>query len=92
MNYIDSGCTGMIVDCWLWVKKLKSARIICWPRDSTLRPTPEARIWYHSGAAGIDITINLWWHEPDKYRAINFFFLYKLTFDWISPCFLHQAD
>ena len=39
------------------VKKMKIARIICWPRDSTLRPTPEARIWYHSGlTAGIDMT------------------------------------
>jgi len=57
---INSGYTGIIVDCWLLtveggVKKMEIARIICWPPDSTLRPTPEARIWYHSGAAGIDM-------------------------------------
>jgi hypothetical protein len=52
---------SVIVDFWLLtvdgrVKKMKIARIICWPLDSTLRPTVEARIWYHSGlTAGIDI-------------------------------------
>jgi hypothetical protein len=35
---------------------MKIARIIFWQLDSTLRPTPEARILYHSGAAGIDIS------------------------------------
>jgi len=35
---------------------MKIARIICWQLDATLRPTPQARIWYHSGAAGIDIS------------------------------------
>ena len=36
---------------------MKIARIIYWPPDSTLRPTFQARIWYHSGrTAGIDIT------------------------------------
>jgi hypothetical protein len=35
---------------------MKIARIICWQLDSTLRPTFEARIGYHSGlTAGIDI-------------------------------------
>ena len=52
---------SLLVDCWLLtveggVKKMKIARIICWLRDSTLRPTFGARIWYHSGlTAGIDI-------------------------------------
>ena len=41
---IDSGATGIIVDCWLLtveggVKKMKIARIICCELDSTLRPT-----------------------------------------------------
>ena len=36
---------------------MKIARIISCELDSTLRRTPEARIWYHSGlTAGIDIT------------------------------------
>ncbi|MEG4120749.1 hypothetical protein QUA43_25175 [Microcoleus sp. N9_B4] len=34
---------------------MKIARIICWQLDSTFRPTCEARILYHSGAARIDI-------------------------------------
>ncbi len=58
---IDSGCTVaacwlLTVDCWLGVKKMKIARIICCELDSNLRPTFEARIWYHSGSkAGIDM-------------------------------------
>jgi len=28
---------------------MKIAGYICWPLDSTLRPTFSARIWYHSG-------------------------------------------
>jgi len=61
-NNIDSGCTVRIVDCWLLtvdgrVKKMKIALIICCDLDESLRPTFEARIWYHSGmTAGIDIT------------------------------------
>ena len=45
----------LTVDCWLWVKKMKIARIIsCDWFDST--SDDEARIWYHSGCAGIDVT------------------------------------
>jgi len=33
----------LLVDCWLWVKKMKNCAGICWPRDSTLRPTIAAR-------------------------------------------------
>jgi hypothetical protein len=41
------------------VKKMKIARIISCELDSTLRPTYEARIWYHSGfTAGIDMIGN----------------------------------
>ena len=39
-------CWLLMVDCWLLtvdgrVKRMKIARIICWPRDSALRPTSE---------------------------------------------------
>ncbi len=60
---------SVIVDCWLLTvsQKTEIARIICWPRDSTLRPTIAARIWYDSGAAGIYIS-------PD-YKGDNAYFI-----------------
>jgi hypothetical protein len=67
----------MTVDWWLMtveggVKKMKIVRIICWPRDSTWRPTPEARIWYHSGAAGIDMTDD--YHDLEHGSTVEFLF------------------
>jgi len=71
-------CWLLTVDCWLLtveggVKKMKIARIICWPRDSTLRPTFWARIWYHSGlTAGIDMTDD--YHDLEHGPTVAFFF------------------
>jgi len=40
---------------------MKIARIICLPPDSTLRPTFEPRIWYHSGLRG-----RPWYYSPHR--------------------------
>ena len=63
----------MTVDCWRRVKKMKIARIICWPRDSTLRPTFWARIWYHSGlTAGSDMNDD--YHDLEHGPRVAFLF------------------
>ena len=76
-NHIDSGCTGMIVDCWLLTVDCESKKwkllwylLAAW-FDFT--PDDEARIWSHSGAAGIDImscwnTTNRWFGCGKKWR------------------------
>ncbi len=80
-NYIDSGCTVrdcwlLTVDCWLWVKKLKIARIICWQLDSTLRPTMKRGLDIIPASPALILFLIL---SPDLILPNEF-----LRHDWLS--------